>query len=97
VKSACEGPAGRLTALAKDGSCIEPELEPEIEITQDPEMGVSGGINVKGGIPLVAADGFRYETRNRYVLCRCGRSKDKPFCDGAHIDEKFNDGNCPDS
>ena len=97
VKSACECPAGRLTALAKDGSCIEPELEPEIEITQDPEMGVSGGINVKGGIPLVAADGFRYETRNRYVLCRCGRSKDKPFCDGAHIDEKFNDGNCPDS
>ncbi len=52
MKSACECPAGRLTALAKDGSCIEPELEPEIEITQDPEMGVSGGINVKGGIRL---------------------------------------------
>ena len=91
VKSASECPAGRITAVAEDGSCIEPELEPAIEITQDPEMGVSGGIYVKGGIPLISADGHKYETRNRIVLCRCGRSKDKPFCDGAHIEEKFND------
>ena len=96
VKSASECPAGRLTAVAEDGSCIEPELEPAIEITQDPEMGVSGGIYVKGGITLISADGHQYETRNRIVLCRCGRSKDKPFCDGAHIEAKFNDKDSPD-
>ena len=96
VKSASECPAGRLTAIAEDGSCIEPELEPAIEITQDPEMGVSGGIYVKGGIPLISGDGHLYETRNRIVLCRCGRSKDKPFCDGAHIEAKFNDKDSPD-
>ncbi len=91
VKSASECPAGRITAMTEDGSCIEPELEPAIEITQDPEMGVSGGIYVKGGIPLISGDGHQYETRNRIVLCRCGKSKDKPFCDGAHIEAKFND------
>lgn len=96
VKSASECPSGRITAMTVDGSCIEPELEQAIEITQDPEMGVSGGIYVKGGIPLISADGHQYETRNRIVLCRCGKSKDKPFCDGAHIEAKFNDKGSPD-
>ena len=91
IKSASECPTGRLTAVTKDGVLIDPPLDPAIEITQDPEKGVSGGIYVKGGIPLVAADGFEYEKRNRIVLCRCGKSKDKPFCDGAHIEAKFKD------
>jgi CDGSH-type Zn-finger protein len=25
------------------------------------------------------------------VLCRCGRSADKPFCDGAHVRHRFED------
>ncbi len=91
VKSASECPAGRLTALAKDGSCIEPELGPSIDITQDPENDVSGGLYVKGGIPLISADGTEYEQRNRIVLCRCGKSKIKPFCDGTHVEANFKD------
>lgn len=91
IKSASECPTGRLTAVTKAGVLIDPLLDPAIEITQDSEKGVSSGIYVKGGIPLVAADGFEYEKRNRIVLCRCGKSKDKPFCDGAHIEAKFKD------
>lgn len=91
IKSASECPAGRLTAVTKDGSCIEPELGPAVEIIHDQEHDASGGIYVKGGIPIVSADGFEYETRNRVVLCKCGRSKDKPFCDGAHINVKIKD------
>ncbi|HYL28278.1 MAG TPA: CDGSH iron-sulfur domain-containing protein, partial [Candidatus Nitrosotalea sp.] len=26
-----------------------------------------------------------------YALCRCGKSKNKPFCDGTHWYEKFSD------
>lgn len=33
--------------------------------------------------PIGAAEGA-YETRERYALCRCGQSSNKPFCDGTH-------------
>ena len=39
----------------------------------------------------VTADGFAYEVRNRVTLCRCGASKNKPFCDGSHAAIKFRD------
>ena len=91
IAAASECPAGRLTAVTKDGRAIEPEYEPAIEILQDPEEGVSCGIFVKGSIPLESSQGFEYERRNRIVLCRCGHSKNKPFCDAAHIDAAYTD------
>ena len=68
-----------------------PELEPTIGLVQDPQMGVSGPIWVKGGIQVESADGRAYEVRNRVTLCRCGKSKNKPFCDGSHIADGFHD------
>ena len=91
VIAANECPAGRLTAVEKDGAVHEPRYEPGIEILQDPEENVSAGIFVKGGIPIESADGSLYEIRNRVVLCRCGMSKNKPFCDAAHVSEDFQD------
>ena len=41
---------------------------------------------------VVAKDGHRYEVRNRVTLCRCGASKNKPFCDGSHAAIEFKDG-----
>ena len=72
IAAASECPAGRLVAAYKSGEEIEPEYEPSIVIVQDPEKEVSGGIFVKGGIPIESADGQIYEQRNRVVLCRCG-------------------------
>jgi CDGSH-type Zn-finger protein len=39
---------------------------------------------VTGCIPVERADGKNFETRNRVTLCRCGKSKAKPLCDGMH-------------
>ena len=41
---------------------------------------------------IIDEDGKAYEIRNRVTLCRCGKSKNKPFCDASHIEEKYNDG-----
>ncbi|MEO0575422.1 MAG: CDGSH iron-sulfur domain-containing protein [Pseudomonadota bacterium] len=30
-------------------------------------------------------------TESKYVLCRCGHSKNKPFCDGTHYDKGWKD------
>ena len=79
-------PAGRLVAWTKENSAIEPDLVPSIGLVEDPQAGVSGPIWVRGGIPIESADGTLWETRNRVTLCRCGRSRNMPFCDGSHID-----------
>ena len=93
IRQACLCPSGRLVARDKNsGKAIEPELNQEIGLIEDPQKGVSGPIWLKGGVELEGADGKKYEIRNRMTLCRCGQSKNKPFCDGAHIGCKFNDG-----
>lgn len=91
IRAACECPTGRTVAIDKDGTIHEDKLDPSIYIVQDPSNNVSGGIYVMGGIPLQSADGEMYETRNRYVLCRCGASKDRPFCDARHISFMYKD------
>lgn len=91
IRAAGDCPAGRLTAVDKDGALLEPELVPSIDIIQDPERDVSGGIFVKGGIPVESADGTVYEIRNRVVLCRCGKSRNKPFCDATHVSAGYQD------
>ncbi len=85
IRGACDCPTGRLVARDKQGNEIEPEYEPSIDIIQDYQMSVSGGIFVKGKIPIESSDGSTYEVRNRVVLCRCGKSKNKPFCDATHL------------
>lgn len=91
IKGARECPAGRLVVKDKDGQTIEEDFEPSIEILQDPEKRVSGPIYVKGNIKIESADGFVYEQRNRVTLCRCGSSRNKPFCDAMHVPTGFKD------
>jgi CDGSH-type Zn-finger protein len=93
IKTACNCPSGRLVAWdKKTKKPFETKFEPSIEIIEDPQIKVSGPIWVKGGIEVESVDGTKYETRNRLTLCRCGKSNNKPFCDGSHINVRFNDG-----
>jgi CDGSH-type Zn-finger protein len=93
IEEACNCPSGRLVVCdKKTGAVLEPELEKSISLVEDPQKKVSGPIWVKGGVPVESSDGTTYETRNRVTLCRCGKSGNKPFCDGSHIEEGFDDG-----
>jgi CDGSH-type Zn-finger protein len=85
-------PAGRLVAWDKaTGKPVEQHLPVSIGLVEDPEQQCSGPIWLRGGIAVVSADGFEYEVRNRVTLCRCGQSRNKPFCDGTHASIKFRD------
>ena len=83
-------PSGSLVAWDKaNGRPIEPELEPSIALVENPQAGGSGPLWVRGGIPIESSAGTVYEVRNRAALCRCGRSGNKPFCDGTHLTAGF--------
>ena len=57
----------------------------------------AGPYVVTGGVPLVEKiivprgrsyvfeDGRELPQAERYALCRCGKSKNKPFCDSSHL------------
>jgi choline dehydrogenase-like flavoprotein len=61
----------------------------EIALVKDPQEGVQGPIWVRGGIPIESVNGTIYEIRNRIALCRCGKSSNKPFCDGGHCNAEL--------
>lgn len=85
-------PSGRLVAWQlATRTALEPELPQSIGLVEDPEKGVSGPIWVRGGIRITGAEGDDYEVRNRVTLCRCGASRNKPFCDGSHAAIGFSD------
>ena len=82
-------PGGRLVIFDKEkGEICEPDFEPSIGLIEDHGIKVSGPIWVRGGIRVESADGDSYEIRNRVALCRCGKSTNKPFCNGAHASKE---------
>jgi CDGSH-type Zn-finger protein len=44
----------------------------------------NGPIIVKGKIELKNSKGEKIPTEETIAFCRCGASKNKPFCDGSH-------------
>ncbi len=59
--------------------------EPSITVSKD------GPYFVVGDISLGVAPHGQTAPSNRYALCRCGASENKPFCDGSHWRVKFRD------
>lgn len=80
-------PSGRLAFAEADDpkTTVEPAFEPSIGVEPDASYWV------RGGIAVVSEDGTPYEVRNRQALCRCGNSRNKPFCDGGHKRAMFSD------
>jgi len=85
-KSVIECPSGRLVLYdKKTKEVIEPEYKKEISLLEDPANDCMGPLWVKGNIPIEDQDGNTLEIRNRVTLCRCGASKNKPYCDSSHL------------
>lgn len=73
-------PSGRLVALdPKTNKPLEEKSNPSINV--DP----NGPLNTVGDITLESADGETYPPQPKKSLCRCGKSQNKPFCDGSHF------------
>ena len=48
-----------------------------------------GPLLLEGNITIIAASGRSAWQGSETALCRCGQSKNKPFCDGSHKETNF--------
>lgn len=81
-------PSQALSYTWKDAE--KPQDEPAQ--TSDPveiSMLKNGPFIVKGNFILLDSALQTVETGEKVALCRCGASKNKPFCDGAHKEIDF--------
>lgn len=72
-------PSGALTYEMKDGTDAE-----ELPKVNSARLWENGPVEYRGDVRI---DG--QEPRIRAVICRCGQSKNKPFCDNSHLDAGF--------
>ena len=77
-------PSGALSYKI-DGIRYQNYYERKPAIIVDPE----GPFEVIGYIELEDDMGSKPETEEHYTLCRCGKSRNLPFCDGMHLPGVF--------
>jgi CDGSH-type Zn-finger protein len=85
VRTIRKCPSGALSYAIEGVEAKPPAREPMVTVTDNGPYAVSGGIELAGA---EFGDGA---SREHYTLCRCGASKNKPFCDGSHWDAGFRD------
>lgn len=83
-------PSGALSYSLNGGKAPDPARPPKIRVAKN------GPLEVTGGIQLTDDMESAPESPEHYTLCRCGKSRNPPFCDGSHRTTRFRD-DAPDS
>ena len=78
-------PSGALSYSVEGKEQGDQAREPAVTVSQN------GPYLVTGGPELVDVDWGEGASTEHFALCRCGASKNKPFCDGSHWSIQFED------
>jgi thiamine pyrophosphate-dependent acetolactate synthase large subunit-like protein/CDGSH-type Zn-finger protein len=78
-------PSGALSYSIDGVEYRDQDREPEVQVSKD------GPYRVRGFVELKNTERLEGTSEEHYALCRCGCSKNKPFCDGTHWYVKFAD------
>ncbi len=78
-------PSGALSYAIDGVEATAQRGSPKVTVTDNGPYALSGGVELAG---VKFGDGA---SREHYTLCRCGASKNKPFCDGSHWNAGFQD------
>ena len=79
-------PTGALHFERKDGRPAEP-----VPGSNDVQPTADGPLYLSGELEILRADGTLLLRDTRVALCRCGQSRNKPFCDNSHRETDFAD------
>lgn len=94
IKTIDECPTGALRYQLTEHSKVDPDLakglgwigyQPGPPVVQI-RMVKGGPLVVKGPARILDVDGNSIKECESVVLCRCGKTKNPPFCDGSHSD-----------
>lgn len=78
-------PSGALSYSIDGIEAQDQQRPPQVSVTKNGPYAVTGGVELVGVARPAGA------STEHYTLCRCGASKNKPFCDGSHWDIEFTD------
>ncbi len=79
-------PSGAIVYSPHGNSPVETaEEENTVRVAPDGPLYITGDLDVEG------AEDDMPSVRFRAALCRCGLSKNKPFCDASHVEAGFKD------
>ena len=78
-------PSGALSYSIDNLKHVHFSDQPAIRLIAD------GPLAVSGNVELLEQSFSHGVSTEHYTLCRCGASKNKPFCDGSHWDIDFKD------
>ena len=78
-------PSGALSYSIGGVEHRDQERAPMVTVMNDGPYAITGGVEL---LNVAFAEGSSHE---HYTLCRCGGSKNKPFCDGTHWSLNFRD------
>lgn len=78
-------PSGALSYAVNGIETRDRDVEPTIFIAPN------GPYVVSGGPDLLETSRGEFASSEHFTLCRCGGSKNKPFCDGTHWHNNFLD------
>jgi CDGSH-type Zn-finger protein len=90
-KPFCDGSHNEIKFQATGEPATKPDLQPLAErggpLAVDPQ--VNGPLVVSGNLELCCGTGRTFDKVTSVRLCRCGGSKNKPYCDNSHRTNGF--------
>lgn len=81
-------PSGALSYFEnnkEDAATMQIDAETKMEAMPNGPLLVYGNVTIKD------AKGNEFKKNKVTAFCRCGQSKNKPFCDGSHVKTGFQD------
>lgn len=94
-------PAEKIAEIVR--SCPSGALRYSVDGVEHRDLEQAPGVTVVPGGPYAVRGGGRIEgadlaegaSREHFTLCRCGGSRNKPFCDGTHWSRDFDENTPP--
>lgn len=90
-KPYCDGAHKDMKFTASGEAPASPDMKPLLK--RDGELSIQpladGPLLITGNMEVVTGTGATMARMTAAILCRCGQSKNKPFCDNSHVAAGF--------